>query len=1288
MEKILIQLYNFFRKNRPAFFIIMAVSLLLPAYFASQVKYEEDITKILPKDKKIEKLTEVFQNSKFMDRLVVMISLKDSTLVQPDSLVAYAGFFIEKTQQTLQPYISKINGKVDDEFALQLFSTVSDHLPIYLEEQDYLVIDTLISPAKIKETLLQNFRILTSPAGLALKNIISADPVGITFLGLKKLQQLQYDENFELYDNYVVTKDQKHLLLFITPAFAPGNTGKNALLLQGLDAVIIDSSATAFNNIAVTYFGATAVSVGNALQLRKDSLITQGITVIFIIVFLGIYFRKKTAPVIIMIPVLFGVLFSLAAIYFIKGSISVIALGTGSVVLGIAVNYSLHVFNHYRHTKNMQQVIKDLAMPMTVGSFTTIGGFLCLQFVESDMLKDLGLFAAFSLIGASLCSLIFLPHFIASAKEQSTTVRIKPSFIDKLSAFQPEYNKYLVIFIFAATIFFAFWANKVEFQSDLGKMNFMSAKLKKAEKDLNDINQFSLQSVYLVTEGKTLNEALTHNEKLATEIQGLEAKGIVKKHSGVSSFIISDSLQKLRIARWVSYWTPQKKATLLATLQQEGSTLKYSSTAFNQFRNLLDKNFEPADGQSMAEVRKNFLDDYITEKPGKTTVVTLVKVADKNKKEIYTAFENDANITVLDKQYLTGKFVQIINNDFTRIAVMTSSLVFFVLLIVYGRIELTLVSFIPMFISWIWILGIMALADIQFNIINIIISALIFGLGDDYSLFIMDGLLQEYKTGRKNLSSFKSSILLSAITTIAGLGVLIFAQHPALRSIAVISITGIVCVVIMSQILIPFLFNVLIKNRVSKKLFPWTFTSFVKSAFAFSFFIFISFFFTIVGRIFAFIKVKEKGKYWYHVMISKACWCLMYTMVNVKKKIINPLNEDFFKPAVIICNHQSSLDIVPLIMLHPKILMFTNNKKWNAPFFGPVIRMADYFPAEQVEQNLDKIADRINHGYSVVIFPEGTRSEDGTIKRFHKGAFYLAEKLKVDILPIMMHGTNYTLTKKDALLKDGQVTLQFLPRIQPADTTFGSGYVEKTKSISRYFKAAFEQLRNDIEQPAYFREKLIYNYLYKGPVVEWYMRIKTRLENNYTLFNQLVPKQGKVLDIGCGYGFMAYMLYFLGNKRTITGIDYDEEKIQTANHCFSKTTDINFENADVLSFTFEKYDAIILADILHYLQPGEQVQVMEKCIAQLNASGIVIIREGNKEDTAKHKKTELSEFFSTRLVQFNKTGGKGLAFLSRTLIAEVAEKNNMFYKEISDSSITSNTIFVLKKRAEDNNEQF
>ena len=406
-----------------------------------------------------------------------------------------------------------------------------------------------------------------------------------------------------------------------------------------------------------------------------------------------------------------------------------------------------------------------------------------------------------------MCRLfIFLPHFIASKKEQAAHSVNEFSWIDKIASYRPEYNKYLVLIILVLTIVFAYWAKNVSFESDLQNMNFMSTKLKASEKELNKINQYALQSVYLVTEGKTLNDALINNEKLVSEIEKLQQQDIVKKYSGVSSLIISDSLQKIRIAKWKQYWTEEKKQSVLTTLYTEGAVLKFNASAFDNFKLLLNKNYELVNGDELATVRKNFLDDYITEKPGKATVVTLVKTIPGKRQAVYKAFEKEEHVTVLDKQYLTSRFVEIINSDFTSIALMTSLLVFFVLLLMYGRIELTLVSFIPMFISWVWILGIMGMAGIQFNIINIIVSALIFGLGDDYSLFIMDGLLQEYKTGKKNLSSFKSSIILSAVTTIVGLGVLIFAKHPALKSIALISIIGIVCVVVMAQILIPYYF--------------------------------------------------------------------------------------------------------------------------------------------------------------------------------------------------------------------------------------------------------------------------------------------------------------------------------------------------------------------------------------------------------------------------------------------------------------------------------------------------
>lgn len=1283
MEKIFLPIFNYFEKRRVALYILFFSCLIISGFLASRIQLEEDISRILPDDPKIQKLNEVFQDSKFLDRLVVTISINDSAKeAEPDSLVAFADGLVTKLNEDLKPFIKSIQDKVDDALALEMFGSIHQNLPIYLTEKDYETIDSLTTRGAIRQTLQNNIRTLSSPAGVAFKNIIVQDPTGISLLGIKKLQQLQYDENFELYDGYIVTRDQRNLMLFITPAYPANNTGKNAVFLKGIDK-IIDSLQTTHTNVNAFYFGASAVSAGNAEQLRRDTFVTQGITVLFLVIFIGLYFRKKSAPFLVFVPVVFGCLFSLAIIYLVQGKISVIALATGSVVLGIAINYSLHIFNHFRHTGDIRSVVNDLSTPMTIGSFTTIGGFICLQFVQSEMLKDLGLFAAFSLIGASLCSLIFLPHLIRTSNKETVVHVTRHSFLDKIASYRPDRNRYIVLGILLLTALFIYTSRYVRFETDMMRMNYMSPGLRQAESRLNEANAYALQSVYLVSSGKNLNEALINNEKAIGKIDSLRDENIVNKYSGVSSFVVSDSLQRIRIERWKNYWTPQKKEQVLSILREEGNALRYSTTAFEGFRTLIDTTYSAGDKEATMPIRTILLNDFITEKPGKATVVTLLKVDRANKQAVYNAFEQNSAITVVDKQYLAERLVGIVKLDFTSIAWMSSLLVFTVLLISFGRIELAFVSFVPMLITWIWILGLMGLFGIPFNIVNIIISTLIFGLGDDYSLFIMDGLLKEYKTGKKNLDSYKSSIFLSAITTLAGLGVLIFAKHPALQSIAVIAIIGIACVVMMSQILIPFFFHLLIKKRTEKKRFPWTLAGALKSAFAFSYFVFGCIVLTIVGLVV--IKLnpfKARGKLIYHTILSKFCWSLMYIMGNVKKQIFNPLDERFEKPAVIAANHQSFLDILVMIMLHPKLVLLTNKWVWNSPVFGFVVRMADYYPVMQgAEPSIDALAQKVQQGFSIVVFPEGTRTPDGNMKRFHKGAFFLAEKLQMDILPIVIHGTGYTMTKNDFLLKDGIVSLKFLPRIKPEEKSWGDSYSERAKKIGRYFREEFNKLRKDIETPDYFREQLVYNYLYKGPVLEWYMKVKIRLEKNYKPFNDLVPLQGKILDIGCGYGFMSYMLHFVSAQRVITGIDYDEQKVATANHCFSRNENIQFKFADVIAYPFEQYDCIIMSDILHYLNPDQQKQIIEKSIRHLSPGGNIIIREGNSELAKRHKGTRVTELFSTKILGFNKTSGDGLSFLSGKMIKEIANNEQLDCIEVDNTKFTSNIIFVLKKQS-------
>ena len=92
---------------------------------------------------------------------------------------------------------------------------------------------------------------------------------------------------------------------------------------------------------------------------------------------------------------------------------------------------------------------------------------------------------------------------------------------------------------------------------------------------------------------------------------------------------------------------------------------------------------------------------------------------------------------------------------------------------------------------------------------------------------------------------------------------------------------------------------------------------------------------------------------------------------------------------------------------------------------------------------------------------------------------------------------------------------------------------------------------------------LVGKYRYKGPVEEWYVRVKVKMEHKYKLFNDLVPKEARITDIGCGLGTLPYMLMMLSDKREILGIDYDADKINVARHNFSRNDRLSFKCAAV-----------------------------------------------------------------------------------------------------------------------------
>jgi SAM-dependent methyltransferase len=264
------------------------------------------------------------------------------------------------------------------------------------------------------------------------------------------------------------------------------------------------------------------------------------------------------------------------------------------------------------------------------------------------------------------------------------------------------------------------------------------------------------------------------------------------------------------------------------------------------------------------------------------------------------------------------------------------------------------------------------------------------------------------------------------------------------------------------------------------------------------------------------------------------------------------------------------------------------------------------------------------------------------------------------------------------LLKNGFIHRVIEPRILYHDRSWGNTYQERTKSISAHFKSRYTSLKEEFETPDYFRDQLIRNYILKGPMLEWYTRIKTRMEGNYRFFHEHLPTEGIIVDIGCGYGYLAHILAWTSNKREVIGFDHDEEKLAVASNTPVRTPNLRFEKHNLLTDYVPPADAYVLADVLHYLPESDQQRVIKQCIAQLNRGGVLLIRDADAELRERQKGTWLTEFISTNL-GFNKMNSNKLCFVSRAFVEKTVSDSGASVKVFDRSRFTSNVVYLIQK---------
>lgn len=762
------RLHRYFSGRRTLLFSITLAVVVLSVLAASKLKIQEDIVAMLPDDSSsVANDFRLLQLAPFTRKLV--ITLKSGSLTDPATLTAAA----DRLAQGLRT--EGIDGVTTGPANLSggLFGWLGATLPNLATTDDLSRLSVATSPAEVKNRLQSSYEQLLSPEGWALKGSIQSDPLSFSTIALEKMRFLNMVPNMRLVQNHFVSSDGKSALLVVDSSVSMTDSAASRKLLDRIGRAI---AANVPVGMTATVVSGHSYTVVNAETIKRDLYVVLSLSIIAVLAIYLVFLRTLSAVFVFLVPSSILVI-ATGAIALWDVNVFAVTLGFGGVLLGMVDEYAMLIyFSCRRGGKDPAVITGEVARPVIFGAVATLISFGVMLMSSLPGQRQLAVYSMLGIVAALLISLIVLPHLIKPVYP----VNLPPNGRGDLRRL-PRRG---VIGVWLAIMVLCSWqATKIRFNGDLRSVSMVSPELRQAEEELLKTWGDMRGKAMLFAEATDLDGALELNDRLFARISArLPAGELVS----ISPLLPGAALQRANRERWTSFWENGRAAKLKDDLAKTGETYGFSKDAFAPFLATLSVRPPAATPEGLREVGMgDLVDALIIRSPGMVRVLTLVP----DTPQVVGALRKDLKalpgVRLVSQSHFGDNVGRAIIHDFTRYMAFTSALVFALLVVVFRSPSRIMLAMVPVVTGLVCMLGIMGMFGIEFNIFNIAATILIIGLCVDYGIFMVCRLTEgsDHTTNR--------AVLVSGLTTLAGLGALALAKHPSMNSIGITVLLGI-----------------------------------------------------------------------------------------------------------------------------------------------------------------------------------------------------------------------------------------------------------------------------------------------------------------------------------------------------------------------------------------------------------------------------------------------------------------------------------------------------------------
>jgi len=745
--------------------------------FLSRIPMQEDIEVMLPdSDPAFVTGYALLKTAPFTRSVVIDLEAPD-----PNQLTLLTDAARRLSEALPGPLITDVGGALSMEAGLAMLSWFYDHLPHYFDTETATRVAAALETPAIEKTLQDNLDTLMTPEGMWLRSWLGKDPLGLRNQVLRRLGGVALLADARIEDGFLIDPSGCHTLLVAETPVPLGDARRGEQLLAAIEQAVADSVPPEIRAHVVC---AHRYTVANATTIKRDLVLVFVVSSVGLVLFFLVFLRHWRALYVFAVPVpalLAGVMLTWA----VYGSISAITLGFGAVLLGISVDYGLHVYFVLRQRRDDPGAsLAHLAVPMMVSCITTMGAFAVLLFSGLPIQRQLSVFAMTGLLTALVLALTWLPHWVVG---QAGPV---PSLVLPCPVRWRGIGLWVVILVVSIPL-----SLRVSFDGDLRNVGLTPPEVLADERMISAVWGDPRGRALVVTQSEHEEAALAANELVHAQLAEVWSAGEL---ISVAPVLPSCATQQENLTRWQAFWQVDgRRERLQRDLAAKGQALGFTADAFAPFLERLSVSHRPFSVQELRQATGPMLTPLFSQRERGLGLISLVPDGNEAMAALGPGgLDLPAEAQAVSQRQFAATLRQQLGQDFRRFLYGAWIMVVVVLSVTLRKVSTVLLCLTPAFSGLLVMLGIMGAAGLSINMFNIAASVLVLGLSIDYGVFMV-------RRPNCHDGAEERAVLASALTTLSGFGALALARHPAMFSLGITVVLGIIPAMLCALFVIP-----------------------------------------------------------------------------------------------------------------------------------------------------------------------------------------------------------------------------------------------------------------------------------------------------------------------------------------------------------------------------------------------------------------------------------------------------------------------------------------------------